>query len=153
MEPRVRTAVYMAFNFVTATCIVFVNKIVFKTYGFSYGTLMTALHFATTWLGVLACGQFGMYEVKTLAHADVFPITAAFCAFVVFQNLSLQARALRFSPFVRWCSSARPCGVRARRVSTVGGDRCNTRARARSAHGGLVVVGVWRSTTRSGSTS
>ena len=93
---QLRTMLYMAFNFVSATAIVFVNKLVFKKYGFAFGTVMTALHFLTTWAGVLLCGAAGLYAPKPLRHADVLPITASFCAFVVFQNLSLQHNSIGF---------------------------------------------------------
>ena len=37
---QLRTMLYMAFNFVSATAIVFVNKLVFKKYGFAFGTVI-----------------------------------------------------------------------------------------------------------------
>ena len=87
---------YMLFNFIASVGIVFVNKIVIKTFGYNYATFLTALHFVATWVGVLICHQLGMYEVKNLGFWDVFPITASFCSFVVFNNLSLQYNSVGF---------------------------------------------------------
>ena len=88
--------VYMAFNFIASVGIVFVNKIVIKQFGYNFATFLTALHFVATWIGVLINYKLGMYKVKKLNHLDVFPITASFCSFVVFNNLSLQYNSVGF---------------------------------------------------------
>ena len=90
------TLSYMTFNFVSAVGIVFCNKYVFHHYHFDFATLMTALHFFATWLGVMGNLRMGQYTVKELKHADVFPITLSFCSFVVFNNLSLQYNSVGF---------------------------------------------------------
>ena len=87
---------YMTFNFIASVGIVFVNKIVIRTFEYKYATFLTALHFVATWIGVLINHKLGMYEVKKLNHWDVFPITASFCSFVVFNNLSLQYNSVGF---------------------------------------------------------
>jgi len=76
----------VSFNFISAVGIVFCNKYVFHHYLFDYATLMTALHFFATWLGVLANLRFGQYTIKELKYLDVFPITLSSCSFVVFNN-------------------------------------------------------------------
>lgn len=91
-----RVYLYMLFNFVTATGIVFANKIVFKTYGFRYATLMTALHFVTTTIGGRICGMFGFYTPQRLNHMDILPITISFASFVAFNNLSLEYNTVGF---------------------------------------------------------
>ena len=86
----------MSFNFVSAVGIVFCNKYVFHHYHFDYATLMTALHFFATWLGVLANLRLKQYTIKELKNSDVFPITLSFCSFVVFNNMSLQHNSVGF---------------------------------------------------------
>jgi solute carrier family 35 protein E3 len=45
---------------------------------------------------VLVNLRLGHYTVKKLRHLDVLPITLSFCAFVVFNNLSLQYNSVGF---------------------------------------------------------
>jgi solute carrier family 35 protein E3 len=90
------TVSYMAFNFFSATAIVFVNKVLFQHYGMAFSTFVTAMHFAFTYAGTLLCEWFGMFEPKELRHLDVIPITLAFCGFVIFNNLSLQHNSVGF---------------------------------------------------------
>ena len=91
-----RTVQAMLFNFLSSTLIIFTNKALAKNYGFKFSVLLTGFHFIVTYLGGLACKLLGMYEPKKLKHADVFPITAAFVGFVVFNNLSLQENSVGF---------------------------------------------------------
>ena len=91
-----KTVSFMAFNFISAVLIVFVNKILFANQGFNYSTFTTVCHFVATWLGILCCELAGLFEAKKLRHRDVFPITLAFCGFVVFNNLSLQHNSIGF---------------------------------------------------------
>ncbi|GMI44622.1 hypothetical protein TrCOL_g351 [Triparma columacea] len=90
------TVSLMSFNFFSAVGIVFANKYVFHTYGYNFATFVTSLHFVTTSVGGRICLQLGMYKVKELNHMDVLPITVCFCAFVVFNNLSLQYNSVGF---------------------------------------------------------
>ncbi|CAM9423648.1 unnamed protein product, partial [Scytosiphon promiscuus] len=89
----------MALNFCSAVGIVVVNKALFRrSEGVGLATSLTALHFAFTALGVRVCRVAGMYRVKPLkqTQASVLPITVAFCAFVSFNNLSLQFNGVSF---------------------------------------------------------
>ncbi len=90
------TITLMAFNFFSAVGIVFANKYVFHVFGYNFACFVTALHFVTTSIGGRVCLALGMYEVKELKHMDVLPITVSFCAFVVFNNLSLQYNSVGF---------------------------------------------------------
>ncbi|CAN0218962.1 unnamed protein product, partial [Ectocarpus fasciculatus] len=47
-------------------------------------------------LGVRACRLCDIYKVKPLKQTQVLPITLAFCAFVAFNNLSLQYNDVSF---------------------------------------------------------
>jgi solute carrier family 35 protein E3 len=91
-----KTVAVMAFNFFSSIGIIFINKMVFKTLGFKFGTFYTSLHFMGTCVGLMICRMCGMYQVKKLSHAQVFPISLAFCIHIVFNNLSLQYNSVGF---------------------------------------------------------
>ena len=99
MDPT--TMAYMAFNFLSSIGIIFVNKLIFKQYKFQFATFVTAMHFVFTWLGLTLGRMVGMYEPKKLRHRDVFPIAAAFCIHIIFNNLSLQYNSIGFYQLVK----------------------------------------------------
>jgi solute carrier family 35 protein E3 len=86
----------MAFNFFSSIGIIFVNKIIFKTYHFHYATFVTTLHFFATICGLALSRACGLYKPKKLNHAEVLPISLAFCIHVIFNNLSLQYNSVGF---------------------------------------------------------
>jgi len=94
VDPRI--ACYMLFNFVSASGIIFVNKLLFRNYKFPYATFTTSCHFVITFLGVFICKQLGFFKSKRLAHCDVLSITLFFVGFVVFNNLSLNYNSVGF---------------------------------------------------------
>merc|ERR1719359_912563 len=83
-----RTALAMSLNFIVSVSIVSVNKFVYLG-GFRYNMAMTALHFATTAIGLEVCARCGVFERKFVPLQKVLPISIAFCGFVFFNNLSL----------------------------------------------------------------
>jgi solute carrier family 35 protein E3 len=90
---QVVVAGYMALNFFTSVVIIWANKIAMQE-GFKWVISLTALHFVFTFVGLDICARRGMFERKSLPLSGVFPISAAFCGFVVFNNLSLQYNAV-----------------------------------------------------------
>ena len=72
------------------------NKYVFHVYKYNFAVFVTSLHFVATTIGVQGCRMLNMYTPKKLNHMDVLPITVAFCAFVVCNNLSLQYNSVGF---------------------------------------------------------
>lgn len=92
----VTTVSFMAFNFFSATAIVFANKVLFETYMMRFSTFVTGMHFVFTFAGTMMCEMLGVYEPKPLRQLDVLPITVSFCGFVVFNNLSLQHNSVGF---------------------------------------------------------
>jgi len=90
------TILFMAFNLVSACAIIFINKLLFRTYAFPYATFTTGCHFVITFLGAVVCKQIGMFESKKLSQWDVLSITLFFVGFVVFNNLSLNYNAVGF---------------------------------------------------------
>lgn len=80
---------YMALNFLSATCIIWVNKLAYNN-GFTWATTLTVLHFLATFIGLCLCIMAGQFTHERLPIASVLPLCVSFCGFVVFNNLSLQ---------------------------------------------------------------
>ena len=80
---------YMVLNFCTSILIIWTNKLAYQ-YGFKWALTLTVFHFCFTFVGLEICARFGMFERKPLKIMSVVPISAAFCGFVLFNNLSLQ---------------------------------------------------------------
>ena len=84
-QQRINTLSTQAFNFFASVFVITVNKTVFKYYGFNFSTLLTSWHFICTYLGLLVCNFFGMFEIKQvcdwgaaqLAHQCVLRNTGA----------------------------------------------------------------------------
>lgn len=75
---------------------IFVNKYLFKTHKFVFGTTLTVFHFIVTFLLLLVCAYFKMFEIKALPMLKVLPISFAFCGYVVFNNISLLYNSVSF---------------------------------------------------------
>ena len=58
-----KTIAVMAFNFFSSIGIIFINKAVFKTFGFRYATFYTSLHFFGTMIGLWVCRCCGLYKL------------------------------------------------------------------------------------------
>ena len=86
----------MGFNFTSAVGIIFVNKVVFKEYGFHYATFLTVCHFLVTFAGLFVLTKIKYFEPKKVPIMEVIPLCLAFCGFVVFNNLSLQENSVGF---------------------------------------------------------
>jgi len=87
---------YLFLNASSSICIVFANKYLFEYYNFAFGTLLTFLHFLTTYFGLELCCFFGMFERKHVDIMKVIPLCGSFCGFVVLTNLSLQYNSVGF---------------------------------------------------------
>lgn len=96
LPPELRIPFYLFLNASSSIGIVFMNKIVFQSYDFPYGTLLTLIHFVFTFVGLEICRQFGVFERKPLKFMDVLPLSASFCGFVVLTNLSLVVNTVGF---------------------------------------------------------
>jgi solute carrier family 35 protein E3 len=82
---------------VCASCgTIFLNKLLFKQYGFKFGTVLTVCHFVVTFLLVLLCAMCNLFSVKKLELKRVLPISLAFCGYVVFNNISLMYNSVSF---------------------------------------------------------
>jgi len=90
------TTFVIAGNVVSSIGIVFANKLVFKNFGWNFGTTLTFVHFTITFLGLVICAKLGVFMVKTIPIRSVLPMSFAFCGFVVLNNLSLQYNSVGF---------------------------------------------------------
>lgn len=84
-----RVGVSIVLNLTSAISIVFLNKLIYIRYGFPSMTL-TLTHFIVTSIGLLLCAKLDIFSPKSLSLLKVLPLSASFCGFVVFTNLSLQ---------------------------------------------------------------
>ena len=84
-----RVGVSVVLNLTSAISIVFLNKFIYIRYGFPSMTL-TLTHFVVTSLGLLLCAKLDIFSPKRLSLLKILPLSASFCGFVVFTNLSLQ---------------------------------------------------------------
>ncbi len=65
------------------------NKLIYVQQQFPNVTL-TLVHFVMTSIALKICVWFNIFQPKALSLKQVFPLSASFCGFVVFTNLSLQ---------------------------------------------------------------
>lgn len=86
----------LALNLFSSVGIVFTNKLVFKVYSFPYGTTLTIFHFFATFLGLLVCLKFHVFEFKRISIKKVLPLCFSFCGFVVLTNVSLVSNTVGF---------------------------------------------------------
>mmetsp|Transcript_18365 Transcript_18365/g.21146 ORF Transcript_18365/g.21146 Transcript_18365/m.21146 type:complete len:309 (+) Transcript_18365:39-965(+) len=94
---RFRIPFYLFLNAASSIGIVFTNKVVFQTYHFRYGTLLTLIHFVVTFLGLELCRRFGLFErKKDVDLMKVVPLCVSFCGFVVLTNISLLYNSVGF---------------------------------------------------------
>ena len=77
------------FNISSGIGIVMLNKLIYVHHQFPNVTL-TLIHFLMTSLGLQICVWLEIFSPKKLYLKQVFPLSASFCGFVVFTNLSLQ---------------------------------------------------------------
>ncbi|CAJ1007638.1 putative Triose-phosphate Transporter family [Leishmania naiffi] len=93
---QTRILFYMGLNALSSIGIVYTNKVIFVRYGFTYGTLLTAIHFLITTLGLFICRMMGVFEPKRVPVAKILPLCLGFCGFVTLTNLSLIFNSIGF---------------------------------------------------------
>uniref|UniRef100_A0A023GD29 Putative glucose-6-phosphate/phosphate and phosphoenolpyruvate/phosphate antiporter n=1 Tax=Amblyomma triste TaxID=251400 RepID=A0A023GD29_AMBTT len=82
------TALCLSWNVILSIVIVILNKWVYVYVNFPNVT-MTLYHFIMTFLGLLVCRAFNVFQVKHLPLRQMLPLAVSFCGFVVLTNLSL----------------------------------------------------------------
>ncbi len=93
----INTILSLSLNIISSVGIIFINKkLVFVAAGFNFGTALTIIHFIVTFLGCLLFSKLGFFEIKKLPPSKVLSISAAFCGYVAFNNLSLLFNSVPF---------------------------------------------------------
>eukprot|EP01101_Sappina_pedata_P007027 TRINITY_DN3629_c0_g1_i1.p1 TRINITY_DN3629_c0_g1~~TRINITY_DN3629_c0_g1_i1.p1 ORF type:complete len:337 (+),score=120.13 TRINITY_DN3629_c0_g1_i1:74-1084(+) len=99
-EPATQSPIVNAFwiliNIVSSVSLVLVNKWIFQVEGFSFGAVMTLIHFFVTALGLELCALFSVFEKKPIPFRSVLMLSASFTGFVVLTNLSLKYNSVGF---------------------------------------------------------
>ena len=90
---NLRVVMSIVLNLASAISIVFVNKLIYIRYGFPSMTL-TLIHFVITSVGLQICAWMDIFSPKRLFVRKIAPLSASFCGFVVFTNLSLQSNTV-----------------------------------------------------------
>ena len=80
-------------NLASAISIVFINKLIYVHYHFPSMSL-TLVHFLITSLSLQIFAWLDIFSPKRLLLQKMLPLSASFCGFVVFTNLSLQYNAV-----------------------------------------------------------
>ncbi|CAF1078871.1 unnamed protein product [Adineta steineri] len=88
-QEQVRVVLGCGANIISSIGIIFLNKYIFTHCQIKTMTL-TAIQMAFTSLGLLICLRMNTFTRKTVPIIKVLPLAIAFCAFVVFTNLSLE---------------------------------------------------------------
>ncbi len=84
---------YILSNISLGIGIVMLNKLIYVQQQFPNVTL-TLVHFVMTSGALQICVWLNIFRPKPLTLKQVFPLSASFCGFVVFTNLSLQNNAI-----------------------------------------------------------
>lgn len=84
-----RVGLGIALNLASAIGIVFINKLIYIHYNFPSMSL-TLVHFIVTSLSLQIFAWMDVFSPKRLLIKKIVPLSASFCGFVVFTNLSLQ---------------------------------------------------------------
>lgn len=93
---NLKTAFFICANILTNVSIVMVNKSVFETYGFHYPTVLTAIHFAITGLGLHIAASFGIFERKPVSWGAIMPLSLSYALCTPLSNLSLHYNSVGF---------------------------------------------------------
>ncbi|CAF0832228.1 unnamed protein product [Rotaria sp. Silwood1] len=89
IQEHIRVVAGCASNILSSIGIIFLNKYIFSHCQIKTMTL-TAIQMAFTSLGLVICLQMNTFIRKSVSIIKVLPLALAFCAFVVFTNLSLE---------------------------------------------------------------
>jgi len=87
---------YGLMNILSASGIVFANKLVFQTFGFKFTTALTWVHTIFTLIGMRIFCRFGMFDRKVIPVTRVISLAAAFVAYIVCCNLNLNFNTIGF---------------------------------------------------------
>lgn len=95
-EEVVKPAIYGLMNILSASGIVFANKLVFQNYGFKFTTALTWVHTVFTLFGMKLFCKFGMFERKAIPINKLIVLAGAFVAYIVCCNMNLNFNTIGF---------------------------------------------------------
>ena len=98
---HLKNSLCILLNIASAVGIVMANKLVFTRYHFTFGTVLTVIHFLVTSIALSLLARLGFFHPKPLPVTAVIPLAASFCGFVVLTNLSLQFNSVGFYQMVK----------------------------------------------------
>lgn len=93
---NVKALSYGALNVASASLIVFANKYVFANCNFKHTYALTFIHTVFTLIGMTIFSKFGMFEAKAMSQVKLAPLAAAYVAYIVLCNLSLNVNTVGF---------------------------------------------------------
>lgn len=97
LADAVRPAAYAALNIASASGIVFANKAVMSTFGFTFVYALTLIHTLVTWAGLALFRKCGAAEGgKRIARRHLLTLSASFVGYVVLCNLNLRINPIGF---------------------------------------------------------
>uniref|UniRef100_A0A1D1YDG8 UDP-galactose transporter 2 n=1 Tax=Anthurium amnicola TaxID=1678845 RepID=A0A1D1YDG8_9ARAE len=91
------------FNVVTSVGIIMVNKALMATYGFSFATTLTGLHFATTTLMTVVLRWLGYIQASHLPLPDLLKFVLFANLSIVGMNVSLMWNSVGFYQIAKLC--------------------------------------------------
>jgi len=83
-------------NVFSSVGLVLLNKWIFTVEGFSFGGILTLIHFIITAIGLEICALIRVFEKKYLPLCSILPLSITFTGFVVLTNLSLKYNSVGF---------------------------------------------------------
>ena len=89
VREQVRVVTGCATNIISSIAIIFLNKYIFSHCQIKTMTL-TTIHMMITSLGLCFCLKMRTFTRKAVLIIKILPLSIAYCAFVVFTNLSLE---------------------------------------------------------------
>ena len=95
-------ALQLAFNFTASVGIIFINKAIFATMKFKFTTLLTAMHYVVTLIGLEVLAACGVFEVRSSpATPRLLILSVVVGAAPALNNLSLSLNNLGFYQVVK----------------------------------------------------
>lgn len=88
-KEKLNVVVSLSLNFFTSIAIIQVNKYIYINYKFPNMGL-TCIHFIITFVGLLICNLFGIFQMVKVPIIKMIPMSITFCGFVALTNYSLE---------------------------------------------------------------
>ncbi|CAL4942336.1 unnamed protein product [Urochloa decumbens] len=98
-----------SFNVTTSVGIIMVNKALMATYGFSFATTLTGLHFVTTTLMTIVFRWLGLSQPSHLPLADLIKFVIFSNLSIVGMNVSLMWNSVGFYQIAKLCMIPASC--------------------------------------------